>query len=176
VVGPSKQGRGAIGVGYPEDGILKALNEVTGDDWSAFYRDYISGVKELPYQDVLEGAGLAPVIAVIDTPDLGVDLRGTAVIYVYPGGEAEKAGVKQGDRIGAVNEVEVNRSNLRDVLAKLVPGAEAKLGLVRGEGKAEVTVTPKIRQRTTCRIRRSETPTQLQKRILDSWLGKPREY
>lgn len=176
VVGPSKQGRGAIGVGYPEDGILKALNEVTGDDWSGFYRDHISGVKELPYQSVMEAAGLSPTIAVLDTPDLGLDIRGTTVIFVYSGSEAERAGVKAGDRVGSVNDTEVNRSNLREVLSKLVPGEEARLSLLRGETKTEVTITPKVRQRTTCKLRRAEAPTEVQKRLLDAWLGKTREY
>jgi C-terminal processing protease CtpA/Prc len=44
------------------------------------------------------------------------------VIFVTAGGEAEKAGVKQGDRISAVNDMEVSRSNLREVLSKLIPG------------------------------------------------------
>ncbi|HVE40945.1 MAG TPA: PDZ domain-containing protein [Planctomycetota bacterium] len=176
VVGPSKQGKGAIGVGFPEDGILKALNEVTGEDWKTFYTDHIRGVKELPYQEVFEAAGLAPAILVTDTPDLGLDLRGTYVMFVTIGSEAEKAGVKQGDRIGSVNDVEVNRSTLREVLSKLVPGEDAKLGLIRGEGKLDVTVKPSLRQRTSCKLRRAENPTEVQKRILDSWLGKPRNY
>jgi predicted metalloprotease with PDZ domain len=59
VVGPSKQGKGPIGVGYPENGILQALNEITGEDWKPFYSSYISGVEELPFKEVLEAAGLA---------------------------------------------------------------------------------------------------------------------
>jgi len=176
VVRPSKEGKGPIGVGFPEDGILKALNEITGDDWKTFYADHISGVKELPYREVLEGAGLAPVLAVVDTPDLGLDLRGTYIMFVTVGSEAEKAGIKQGDRVGSVNDVEVTRANLREVLSKLVPGQEAKLGIVRTEGKLDVKLKPSLRQRTSCKLRRAENPTDLQKRLLDTWLGKPRQY
>jgi predicted metalloprotease with PDZ domain len=149
---------------------------VTGEDWKTFYADHIRGVKELPYQQVFEGVGLAPAIVVTDSPDLGLDLRGTYVMFVTLGSEAEKAGIKQGDRIAAVNDVEVTRSTLREVLTKLVPGEDAKLGLIRGEGKMDVTVKPSLRQRTSCKLRRAENPTDLQKRILDSWLGKPRNY
>jgi predicted metalloprotease with PDZ domain len=176
VVGPSKQGKGPIGVGFPEDGILKALNDVTGDDWKRFYADYIRGVEELPFKEVLEAAGLSASISVIDQPDLGLDLRGTSVIFVTAGGEADKAGVKQGDRISAVNDVEVNRSNLREVLAKLMPGEDARLQLLRAEERKDVVLKPRVRQRTTCQIRRTANPTELQKRILDAWLGKTREY
>jgi predicted metalloprotease with PDZ domain len=176
VVAPSKNGKGPIGVGYPQDGILKALNEVTGEDWAPFYRDYISGVKELPYQEVLEGAGLAPTITVTATPDLGADLRGTYVLSVTGGSEAEKAGLRQGDRIGSVNDIEVTRANLREVLGKLVPGEDAKLGIIRTDGRVDVTVKPALRQRTSCKLRRAENPSDLQKRLLDTWLGKPRTY
>jgi predicted metalloprotease with PDZ domain len=176
VVAPSKQGKGAIGVGYPEDGILKALHEVSGEDWKKFYGDYISGVEELPFKEVLEAAGLSASISIIDQPDLGLDLRGTSVIFVTAGGEAEKAGVKQGDRIATVNDVEVSRSNLREVLSKLVPGEDARLQLLRAEERKDVILKPRLRQRTTCRIKRGENPTELQKRILDAWLGKTREY
>lgn len=176
VVGPTKEGKGPIGVGYPEDGILKALNEVTGSDWKQFYADYISGVEELPYKEVLEAAGLAPAISIIDTADLGLDLRGTTVVFVSAGGEAAKVGVKQGDRISAVNEVEVTRTNLRDMMTKLVPGEDARLQFLRGEGKYDVVMKPRLRQRTTCKLRRAAQPTELQKQILDAWLGKAREY
>jgi len=176
VVEPSKEGKGPIGVGFPEYGILKALNEVSGEDWKGFYSEYISGVKELPFQEVLEGAGLAPVITVVDTPDLGLDLRGTYIMFVNAGSEAEKAGVKQGDRIASINDVEVNRTNFREVLSKLVPGEDAKLGILRAEGKLEVTLKPNVRKRTTCKLRRVKNPTELQKRLLDAWLGKPRTY
>lgn len=43
--------------GYPEDGILKAINEVAGTDLSALYRRIVQSTEELPYE-VLEQIGL----------------------------------------------------------------------------------------------------------------------
>ncbi len=40
----------------------------------------------------------------------------------------------------------------------------------------DVTVKPNLRQRTSCKLRRAENPSEFQKRILDAWLGKPRNY
>jgi predicted metalloprotease with PDZ domain len=176
VVGPAREGRGPIGVGYPEDGILRALNEVTGQDWKSFYASYISGVEELPFTEVMEAAGLAPAIAVVDTADLGLDLRGSYTAFVTPGSEAEKAGVRQGDRISAINDVEATRANLRELLGKLVPGEEVHLQFLRTDGKVDVTIKSKLRQRTSCKLRRGAEPSELQKRILDAWLGKSRDY
>jgi predicted metalloprotease with PDZ domain len=45
-------------IGYPEDGILKAYSEVAGQDMSAFYRRLVESTDELPYEEVLAGAGL----------------------------------------------------------------------------------------------------------------------
>src|SRR5258706_5250831 len=176
VVGPSKAGKGPIGVGYPEDGILKALNQVSGEDWKPFYEAHISGLEELPFQPVLEAAGLAPVLTVTDSAYLGVELRGPLVTFVTPGSDADKAGMKLGDRIGAINDVDLTRENLREVLAKLVPGEETRLQIVRADGKTDVTVTSKLRRRTSCKVKRAEAPTEEQKRLIDSWLGKSRDY
>jgi len=176
VTGPAGEGRGAIGVGYPETGILQALNDVTGDDWSSFYKKYVSGMEELPFVEVMEAAGLAPSLLTVDTPDLGADLRGTSILYVVAGGEAEKAGLKQGDRIVGINGSEVNRSTIREALTKLPPGEEAKLTILRMDERSEVTMKPKLRQRAVCKVRRAESPTDVQKRLLDAWLGKSRDF
>src|SRR5205814_2287622 len=80
VTKPSKEGKGAIGVGFPDDGILRALNEVSGIDWREFFGRYISGVEELPYAEVLGAAGLKIDLSVVTLPDLGgADLRSTFV-------------------------------------------------------------------------------------------------
>ncbi|HLY07922.1 MAG TPA: PDZ domain-containing protein [Planctomycetota bacterium] len=176
VVDPSAGGTSPIGVGYPENGILQALNEVTGEDWSSFYKSYISGVEELPFVEILEAAGLAPALQVVDTPDLGADLRGTSILFVVSGGVAERAGIRQGDRIVGINGVEVNRTTLREELSKLTPGDDARLTILRMDERSDVTLKPTVRQRATCKVRRSESPSDLQKRVLDAWLGKSRDF
>jgi predicted metalloprotease with PDZ domain len=176
VSGPAKEGKGPIGVGYPEDGILKTLNEVSGRDWTDFHRRYIAGVEELPFAEVMEAAGLAPALNLVDYPDFGLDLRGTSVLYVVSGSEAEKAGIKQGDRIIGLNGMEVTRATIRDAMMKLPPAEEAKLTILRGDERTEIPVTPKVRRRATCKLRRAETPTDDQRRLLDSWLGRSRDF
>jgi predicted metalloprotease with PDZ domain len=176
VVDPAAEGKGPIGVGYPENGILQALNAVSGEDWSSFYKSYISGVEELPFVEVMEAAGLAPSLQVVDSPDLGADLRGTSILYVVVGGEAEKAGIKSGDRIVGINGAEVTRTTIRDALSKLTPGEDARLTILRMDERSEVTLKPKLRHRAVCKVRRAESPTELQKRLLDAWLGKSRDF
>jgi predicted metalloprotease with PDZ domain len=176
VTGPAGEGKGEIGVGFPEGGILKAVETVSGQDWKDFFAKYVSGVEELPYADVFGAAGLAAAIQTTQHPDLGADLRGTAVLNALPGGEARKAGMQAGDRIAALNDVEVTRSNIREEIGKLKPGEDVKVKFLRDGGTVEVTLKASIRERTTCKIRRAEKPAPEQKTLLDAWLARKIEY
>jgi predicted metalloprotease with PDZ domain len=46
------------GRGYTDADFLKALNEIGGTDYGDFYRRYIDGVEELPYEAILAKVGL----------------------------------------------------------------------------------------------------------------------
>jgi hypothetical protein len=72
--------------------------------------------------------------------------------------------------------MEVNRATIRDAMMKLPPAEEAKLTILRGDERTEIPVTPKVRRRATCKLRRAETPTDDQRRLLDSWLGRSRDF
>jgi predicted metalloprotease with PDZ domain len=176
VTGPAAAGKGWIGVGFPEDGVLRALNEVSGKDWTGFYDRHVRGVEELPYADVLRPAGLEPTIAVTRSPDLGVELRGTVVMSVPAGGAAEQAGLRANDRITALGGEEVTRSNLREILGKREPGEEVVLKLLRGEAPLDATLKIGVRERTSCRLQRAENPTPAQKKLLDAWLGRRSDF
>ncbi len=173
---PARAGKGWIGAGFPEDGILKAMNHVSGADWEDFYARHIRGVEELPYKEFLGPAGLAVDLAVSRRPDLGLSLRGTTVLSVPAGSDAEQAGLKANDRIAAINGVAVTRSNIWAEIGKLQAGGEARVTLQRDGASVEATLKVGARERTSCKIRRAEAPSDLQRRILDAWLNKRREY
>ena len=173
---PAKAGKGWIGVGFAEDGLLRALNEVSGGEWNEFYGKYISGVEELPYTEVLGPAGLLADVQVNRSASFGMDLRGTLVQVLSPGGPAQKAGLERGDRLKAINGVDVARDTIRDEMAKLKVGEEATVKVERNGGTIEVKVQAIERERTSCKIRRAPAPTPAQKRLLDSWLGKHSEF
>jgi len=177
VVGPSRGGKGPIGVGYPDNGIERALEEVSGQSWKEFYDRYIRGVDELPYEQILGEAGLRTDLITAKIPDLGgADLRFTLVMFVPPGSEAEKAGIRATDRVAALNGIEVTRANVREELGKLAPGEEVKVKLQRATGPVELSVPVRSHDRTACKIRRTETPTELESKVLEGWLSRPADY
>ena len=67
--------------------------------------------------------------------------RGAIVTSVSAGGPAEKAGIKRGDVITAVNDHPVNDPNsLRNTVASMAPGANAKVTLLRNGSDQNVSV------------------------------------
>lgn len=83
--------------GYEEDGILKAMNEVTGTDMSALYKKCAQSTEELPY-DQLSSLGLRAVIPdqfYVD-PQYQLD-EAFKVIQVAPSIKA--SGLQEGDTV-----------------------------------------------------------------------------
>lgn len=70
------------------------------------------------------------------------DEKGVLIVSVQRDGPAAKAGLRRGDIILKVNEVEVNDAQaLRDALAKLKPGDEVRIRVARGDGELTFKVT-----------------------------------
>jgi serine protease Do len=70
------------------------------------------------------------------------DTTGVLVSEVFKGGAAEKAGLKRGDIITAVNGEKIEDSNVfRNKIAGATPGSEVKLTIYRDGKEQEVTAT-----------------------------------
>ena len=70
------------------------------------------------------------------------DKAGVLISEVSPGGAAEKAGIKRGDIITAINGGKIEDSNvLRNKIAGTLPGTEIKLTILRDGKEQELTAT-----------------------------------
>lgn len=70
------------------------------------------------------------------------DASGVIISNVRPGSAAEKAGLKRGDIITAVNGEKIEDGNvLRNKIAGTLPGTEVRLSILRGEQRNDVSVT-----------------------------------
>jgi predicted metalloprotease with PDZ domain len=170
VTGPAKAGKGPIGVGYPEDGILKALNEVSGQDFSGFYAKHISGVEELPYKELGDAFGLT--IDLKRGTQLASRLAGERVENVPAGSDDEKAGLKPGDKIVQVGGKDVTRNTARTEIGKLKAGEPAVFKVDRGGATVELKLTPVEGGFTTGKVTRKSDATDAQKKLVDGWLRK----
>ena len=68
--------------------------------------------------------------------------RGILVAQVQPGSGADKAGIRQGDIITAINGTEVNEPNVfRNIVAGTAPGTEVTLTIQRDGREQQVRAT-----------------------------------
>ena len=127
------------GRGYTEKDILEAVNQVSGGDFTSFFRQYVAGVVPLPYNQILAQAGLALHVATSKNapPSLGAIVvpvdTGLKVFSVRPGGPADQAGLSRDDILISVDNQSLVTDTLADRLSIYPPGARALFEVERHE-------------------------------------------
>jgi predicted metalloprotease with PDZ domain len=161
---------------YPDsDGVRGAMEAVTGTDFRPFFRDYVAGVTELPYNEMFRTVGLRlerrkvtvlhPAFTSVrnfDTPPV--------VVAVDQGADAERAGLAAGDTIltingkPAVGEVEGH-------LRGLVVGDILKLRVTGRKGSREVKIRVTGRDEESFAITDLPQVTPQQRARRKAWLN-----
>jgi predicted metalloprotease with PDZ domain len=155
------------------DGVRAAVEAVTKKDFSSFFARYVSGTAEIPYDDFLATVGFRLRVETKIGPDAGFASSRNfdnlpSVSFVQPGSEADRAGLKQGDIIAAINSNA--NANLADELDKMSPGDTLKLD-VRSQGKErEVKIKVGSRQVSQFTIVAVDQPTAAQLARRTEWL------
>lgn len=121
------------------DGASRGLVEAAGDQYTVF----MDAKEAAEFDKDLSGEIGGGVGA-----EIGVRGGKPTIIRVLPGNPAEKAGVKAGDIIAAVNDQSTNGWNAEKTAGEIrgEAGTTVKLGLLRGEEVKEFTIT---RQKVT---------------------------
>ncbi len=171
VVEPSKNGKGPIGVGYPDDGVLKAIQAVSGQDFSEFFKKHISGTEEMPFEEAAAGMGLSLNVQSVTTLELKSTLLGLMVINVPAGSADEKAGLKPRDVILEVAGTRVTETTVARELQKLAADKPAAFKVRRDKEEMELKLTPAARERILVKLNRAEGATPEQSKWVDAWLG-----
>jgi predicted metalloprotease with PDZ domain len=149
-----KKGRGFTGAEW-WDAISNAAG---GRSFTDFNAKYVDGREPFPWDQVLPLAGLKATVDTIREPRLGIatngDSLGSVVIAaLLPGGAAEEAGVKVGDRLLALGDLSVTDQNFgpkfRSKFGK-EDGAPLPIRVVRGTD----TLTLNAKARLVSRLER----------------------
>jgi len=163
--------------GFEPGDAVHAASEVAGRDLSDFFRRYISGKEPLPYEQYFAYAGLSVVRErVADQAWAGIAaLRGEEgrplIDSLIPGSPGEQAGLDRGDVILAVDGKEVTLESMGTALGKLHPGDSVRITVSRAKELREFSVKLASNPYATFRIVPVEKPTDLQKKIYESWMG-----
>jgi predicted metalloprotease with PDZ domain len=130
----AKQGR----FFHDSEGVKEAVEAVTGKDFTWFFRAYVSGVEELPYDDLLSTVGLKLVETKTTVPSLGFDSvrnskRQAWVTAVDPASEVQRAGLVSGDVIVQLNGKDVT-ADPESMVASMHLGDAVKLKVENSKG------------------------------------------
>ena len=137
---------GKMNIGYPEDAILKAINEAAGLDLSKDYERYVRGVEEIPWSSILRLAGLRFAHADEKQAFFGISTTrgegdGILVEEIVEETPAASSRLKIGDIITSLNGVRVRFDTWHANLEKLRPGQRVAVGVRRGSRAVKISVT-----------------------------------
>lgn len=158
------------------EGIRKAAESVSGADFSAFFRKYVSGTDELPYDDSLSWVGLRVLSHEKVLSDAGFRAArnfdtAPAVVFVTPEGEAARAGLVAGDAIISFEGLSVSRDFETHLAGR--PVGDLLHVRVRASTGAERDLSWKLvaRKTTEYEVVEVERPTLQQLLHRKAWLG-----
>ncbi len=164
------------GPGFGEDAIRTTIDQVAGQNLDAFYDQLARSTDEMPFAECLGYAGLTvgPAEKPNILPDPGMftraapDGRGLMVFRVSEGGAAAEAGIKEGDRITAIDGQPATASLSATGLVKA--GAKMKLTVERNGTSMDLDYTVGSREVRPWVISRVPNSTPEQLRIREGWL------
>jgi predicted metalloprotease with PDZ domain len=165
--------------GFTPEEAVRAAGEVAGRDLSDLFRRYLSG-KEVPdYAAYFAYAGVE--VQKSTHPErawLGVSLTAdsngnTQISNVLPGGPALEAGLDRDDVITELDAKPVKLDQFMQALAAKKPGDRVSLKVWHLREVRTLEVTLAADPTVTYTLKPLANPSEMQKRIFESWLGAP---
>jgi predicted metalloprotease with PDZ domain len=160
---------------FPDSaGVEAAAEKVTGQSFADFFNDYVSGFKELPYDEFFQFAGLHLVTNTNRVANAGftttANLGGQPeVSAVEPNSEAQRQGLAVGDRVTAMNGAPAS-AYLDSELARMSPGTLVHFELENRRGKRQVEIRLTERQEKYFELRDLPTVTAEQRAHRAAWV------
>lgn len=164
------------GVGFPEDGFLKAVETVAGSDFKEFFELNAQGRKDLNYERYLKQAGLQVASSKQPATIFGgieydrTDGGQVRVKRVVPGSPAEKARLDVGDVLVAMSGERLTFENFRVRLHSHKLGETLKITLMRGERMLTLDLTPVEYQQESWTLVEAPQSTPEQSELRKLWL------
>jgi predicted metalloprotease with PDZ domain len=170
------------GLNYTPSDFQKAAESMAGASLDEFFSRFVRGTEELDYNASLAAAGLKL--------DRGIKMDGTKALErvylgadtiedndrlvvrrVYAGSPAYEQGLNTGDQIVALNNMRVTKQFFDARIAEKKPGDLINLTIFRFDDLSTLLIKLGGRTEGTYRIVPVENPTELQRKVYQSWVG-----
>ncbi|MGB9245839.1 MAG: PDZ domain-containing protein [Candidatus Acidiferrales bacterium] len=146
-------------------GIRSAVEEVSGASFEDFFRRYVSGLDEIPYDQFLAHAGLSLKNEFRQSADAGFlvgrSSDGPTVVAVTPGSTAQAAGLRVDDLLVELNGAQIS-GRISAWMRERTPGETVKLKVRRDGVEHELSFAVGSREENHCTVVEVAHPTEKQ--------------
>ena len=164
------------GIGFPEDGFLKAIETVAGSDFHEFYHAVAQSHEPLDYNRYLRQAGLTVEVSLQPASIyLGIEFEQgesnlVRIRRVVANSPAERAKLDVGDLLIAMNDERLTFENFRSRLHSHTIGETIKLTVMRGQRLLTTNIIPVEFQEERWQLNENPRPTPEQVQLKNAWL------
>jgi predicted metalloprotease with PDZ domain len=149
-------------------GIRAVVEEVSGTSFEDFFRRYVSGLDEIPYDQFLVHAGLVLKSESRQSADPGFlagrSAEGPTVLAVTPGSAAQAAGLRVDDVLVELNGAPIT-GRISAWMRERAPGETIKVKIRRDGPERELTFAVGLREENRCTVVEAAHPTERQLRV-----------
>jgi predicted metalloprotease with PDZ domain len=162
------------GRGYQTEDLERMLSQVSGTDFTDFFKRYVRSVEVLPYDEAFSYAGLRLVKTQAKEPfdaGLSIEFEGPLAIIenVRNGSPAEDAGLQAGDEIVLLAGRDVAKAWLK-TFARYKTGDSIPITVKRDRRTIKTNIVLKEPERFEYRIEEKSDATPEQKSLRNAWL------
>ena len=162
------------GRGYQTEDLERVVSQVSGTDFTDFFKRYVRNVEVLPYAEALSYAGLRLVKTQAREPfDAGLSIefeeRTGIIENVRNGSPAEEAGLQANDEIISLGGKEISKQWLK-TLARYKSGDSIPISVKRDRRTIKTNIVLKEPERFDYRIEENPGATAEQKALRIAWL------
>ncbi len=165
---------GQAEIGFTPAQLQFALSSVAEIDLTDFFRRYIDGIEELPFNEYLAPFGLQLTPVYDEEPFLGVKVNtesGREIIkFVEFGTPAQIAGIDPGDELLAIDGIRVTANGLSDRLKDYHPNDTIQITVFHQDELRNYDVILNTPNPSKYQVKSVENPNQSQKNNFALWL------
>ncbi|MBW4672329.1 MAG: M61 family metallopeptidase [Cyanomargarita calcarea GSE-NOS-MK-12-04C] len=167
-------------IGYTNIQLQEAIESIAGIDLSDFFKCYVDGIEDLPFNDYLEPFGLKLVTDSSQEPYLGVRAtseNGKEIIkFVEMDSPAQIAGIDACDELLAIDGIKVTASGLAERLRDYQPNNTILVTVFHQDELRSLNVTLSSPRPSRYQVIPVDNPDASQKKNFAGWVNVPNTW